>query len=86
MEETENKEVKTATQWETALPLQQFNIALAGLLSQYNSTGWLIVIDDQMRQSWSSFTATSSDPGHGHLSSLDVCSVWGRPNDWWLLA
>lgn len=36
-------------------------------------------MDDRWRQNRPSFIAASTAPTHGHLSSVDVCTVWSRP-------
>lgn len=55
------------------LLLQHFNpLLLPALLSQDRSTGWLVVMEELWRHSELSFTAASTAPAHGHLSSVSV--------------
>lgn len=87
LEETGNKQVMTEVlfhhpvwHWPAAATFQPTVVAWPSLsLSQDTSTGCLVVIDERCCLSRLSFTATSTAPAHGHLSSVGVCAVWGRP-------
>lgn len=66
-------------QWQSPITATILPSFYFSLLVPVSSTGWLYVMDDWWRQNRPSFTAASTAPTHGHLSSVDGCTVWSRP-------